>query len=54
MRPCDARTPRAALAKIVPCTMEGHCTSEKPPFFGARPCSHVLAMAITSWGGLRR
>ena len=32
--------------------MEGHCTSERPPFFGARPCPHVPAAASTSRAAL--
>ena len=47
---CAPRTAPAAVAKY---RMEGHCTSERPPFFGARPCSHVPAAASTSRAGLR-
>ena len=52
-RTLAARACRAALAAIDSCTTEGHCTSEKPSFFRALPCSHVPALALTSRGGLR-
>ena len=51
-----ARLPRARsamLAVVASCPMKGHCTSEGPPFFGARPCSHVSAAVPTSGVGLR-
>ena len=51
-RACRARARRAALAAIDSCTMEGHRTSEKAPFFGARPCSHEPALLLTARGGL--
>ena len=38
---CDARARRAALAALASCATKGRCTSEEPPCFGARPCSHV-------------
>ena len=33
----DARTRRAVLATLAPCTVEGHCTSEKPLFLRRQP-----------------
>ena len=53
-RALPTRARRAALATLVPCTMEGHCTSEKPPFLRrqarAPTCQPLL---LTSRGGLR-
>ena len=40
-----ARARRAALVGVAPCTARGHCTSERPLSFGARPCFDVLAVA---------
>ena len=39
------RARRAALVVVGPCSIEGHCTSERPLFFGARPCCDVPAAA---------
>ena len=41
------RARRAALATRARCEREGRCTSEKPPAFGARSCSHLPALALT-------
>ena len=43
----DARARLAALVALGPCPMERRCTSEKPPSFGTRLCSHVPALALT-------
>ena len=39
-----SRLRRVALATIAPEPTKWPCKSEKPPFFGARPCSHVPAL----------
>ena len=42
-REVAARARRAALVVVGPCTMKGHCTSERPHSFGARPWCDVPA-----------
>ena len=44
-RALAARARRAALVGVAPCTVRGHCTSERPLSFGAWPCSDVPAAA---------
>ena len=44
-RALAARARRAALVGVAPCTVRGHCTSERPLSFGARPCLDALAVA---------
>ena len=36
-----ARSRRAAPVGVAPCTVRGHCSSERPPSYGARPCANV-------------
>ena len=40
-RAVAARARHAALAVVVPFPMEGHCSSERPAFFGARSWAHA-------------
>ena len=53
VRALPMRAQRAALATLALCTMEGHCTSETPPFLWRQPCSHMPARPLTSRGGFR-
>ena len=48
IRALASRVRCAAPAVVAPRPMKGHCTSEGPPLFGARPCSHMPAMTCTS------
>jgi len=38
-RALPTRARRTALAILAPCTMEGHCTSERPPFLRRQACA---------------
>ena len=42
-RELAARARRTTLLVVASCPMGGHCTSERPPPFGARPCCDVPA-----------
>ena len=52
LRALAARARRSALVVVGLCPLEGHCTSERPLSFGARPCCDVPA-AVSRTARLR-